>query len=145
NSFGSALLFKYAGVKNLYGYGTENRGILLKESLPTPQYTVHQTEYYLNLVKLFNITPVHYPLTPRKQRERLVILHPGTSKKERAWHMERFFNVAEHFQRNGWDVNIISGEPLLHSGIPVQVKPTLKEFTDLLMRCSLFIGNDSGP
>ena len=30
NSFGSALLFKYAGVKNLYGYGTENRGILLK-------------------------------------------------------------------------------------------------------------------
>ena len=40
NSFGSALLFKYAGVKNLYGYGTENRGILLKQSLPTPGYTL---------------------------------------------------------------------------------------------------------
>jgi heptosyltransferase-2 len=145
NSFGSALLFKYAGVRNLYGYGTENRGILLKQSLPTPEHTLHQTEYYLNLLKLFNITPVHYPLTRRTQRERSVIIHPGTSKKERAWHMERFFNVAEHFQKKGWDVKIVSGEPLVHSDIPVLVKPTLKEFADMLMQCSLFIGNDSGP
>ena len=48
-------------------------------------------------------------------------------------------------QREGFDVLFISGEEL-HSGeFSVRVKPSLREFVDLLKKCSIFIVNDSGP
>lgn len=145
NSFGSALLFKYAGVKRIYGYNTEHRNFLLKRSLPKPAFTVHQTEYYLNLLKLFDIQAAEYPQPRFSQRQPLLVIHPGSSKRERAWHLERFLNVADHFQKKGWEVGIVSGEPLPGCNFPVHVQPSMKDFADMLMKCSLFIGNDSGP
>ncbi|HSE42833.1 MAG TPA: glycosyltransferase family 9 protein [Acidobacteriota bacterium] len=145
NSIGSALLFKYAGVNRLMGYDTEHRGFLLSKSLKPFSRRVHQTEYYLRLLELFD-APVHqYPKPAFSARAPLVVIHPGASKKERAWPLERFIKVGEHFKKEGWEVMIVSAENVPESGLHTCINPELSEFVDLLKRCSLFIGNDSGP
>jgi ADP-heptose:LPS heptosyltransferase len=145
NSIGSALALRWAGVSPLYGYNHEHRGFLLRKSLKPPVQRMHQTQYYLELLNLFGIAATPYPASSNTKRESLAILHPGASKKERAWHLERFVEIGEKLQEEGWKVLFVSGEELHLNGFPLTVKPTLKEFTGLLKRCSLFIGNDSGP
>ncbi|MCS6874945.1 MAG: lipopolysaccharide heptosyltransferase II [Pyrinomonadaceae bacterium] len=61
NSFESALLAWFAGVKQRFGYATENRGFLLTGAFSVPSWKAsrHEAFYYLNLVweverKLFN-------------------------------------------------------------------------------------------
>jgi ADP-heptose:LPS heptosyltransferase len=145
NSIGSALLFKYAGVNQLMGYDTEHRGFLLSKSLQPYSRRVHQRDYYLRLLELFD-TRIHlYPNPALTARAPLVVIHPGASKKERAWPFERFVKVGEHFKNEGWEVMIVSGEHVPDTELHTWVNPELSEFVDLLKRCSLFIGNDSGP
>jgi ADP-heptose:LPS heptosyltransferase len=106
---------------------------------------MHQSEYYLELLKLFGIPPTRYPAFTNSNRESFAILHPGASKIERAWHLERFVEIGKKLQKAGWKVLFVAGEELHLNGFPVTVKPTLKEFSELLKSCALFIGNDSGP
>ncbi len=82
NSFQSALLFKWAGIKQLTGYSKDLRGFLLsrKRSFPahsapgkgkpgviTPGEAHHHIHFYLDLVDLFSGRD-----TEKKERERLV-------------------------------------------------------------------------
>jgi ADP-heptose:LPS heptosyltransferase len=145
NSFGSALALRYAGVSRLYGYNTEHRGILLKKALSPPGHRVHQSEYYSKLLPLFELEQKVYQLPNSTQREKRVILHPGTSKPPRAWHLERFAKVAEGIRERGFEAIFVSGEVVRVGPFRVIVKPSLTEFCELLKSCSLFIGNDSGP
>lgn len=145
NSFGSALILKYAGISNLFGYDTEHRKLLLTRSLPKPVQRMHQTEYYLNLLRLFGLQPTSYPTDTGGKRQELVVLHPGASKLERAWNLERFWKIADELTKSGRDVLFITGEPIPTAGFPVWTKPSLSEFASVLRSCALFIGNDSGP
>ena len=145
NSIGSALIFKYAGVNRLLGYDTEHRGFLLSKSLKTPSIRIHQSEYYLRLLELFDAPARTYPQPLLTAREPLLVIHPGASKRERAWPLDRFIKVADHFKKEGWEVVIVSGEKLPDSGFLTRLNPPLTELAALLKRCSLFIGNDSGP
>jgi lipopolysaccharide heptosyltransferase II len=145
NSIGSAITLRKAGIKNLYGYNTENRGSLLSHSLAPPDYKMRQTEYYLRLLKLFEVNPKFYPIQISTQKNGSVVMHPGASKIQRAWHLERFLKLADLLKEKGLEVIFVSGEEVSTSDFPLQMKPSLQEFSGLLRRCSLFIGNDSGP
>lgn len=145
NSIGSALSLWYSGVPRLYGYATEHRGFLLEKSLPPPEHKLHQTEYYLRLAQLFDLTPAVYPPEQSPTRNGTVVLHPGASKPERAWHVERYLKIAEVLSKKGWKVMFVSGEPIATYPYMSLIKPSLKDFSALLRSCSLFIGNDSGP
>lgn len=145
NSFGSALIMKYAGASHLCGYDTEHRGLLMHRSIPAPRFRLHQTEYYLRLLKLFNAQPTKYPLKNAISRKNIALLHPGASKIQRAWPLDRFIEVGEKLRKKGMEVVFVSGEKISANGFEVLVRPSLSEFAELLRTCSLFLGNDSGP
>ncbi|HSP07701.1 MAG TPA: glycosyltransferase family 9 protein [Acidobacteriota bacterium] len=145
NSVGSALALRRAGVRKLAGYDTEFRGFLLEKSLKPPEQRIHQTEYYLNLIRLFDCAVEKYPIETRTKRGSFVIIHPGASKRERAWNLDRFVQVAEALTHIGKQVMFVSGEELPAFPYPAAIRPSLYEFAGLLKECALFIGNDSGP
>lgn len=145
NSIGSALVLRWAGVSDLYGYGTEHRRFLMKHSLPVPQYQLHQTMYYLELLKLFGLDPIPYPAPKQTKREPLAIIHSGASKPPRAWHVERYCKVAEQLRQKGFDVLFVSQHEMRDIPFPWMRNPTLTELVAQMKRCTLFLGNDSGP
>jgi len=145
NSIGSAMVLRWAGISPLYGYDHEHRRFLLARSLKAPVFRTHQTDYYLELLKLFGVPAQRYPVEGAAKREPLAIIHPGASKIERAWHLNRFVEIANNLRESGLDVAFVSGEKIVDFGFPVLVKPGLTEFANLLKRCTVFIGNDSGP
>lgn len=55
NSFESALVARFAGIKKRFGYATDGRKFLLTEAFPVPSWktTRHEIFYYLNIVKEF--------------------------------------------------------------------------------------------
>ena len=144
NSLGSALVFRFAGISHLYGYSTEHRGFLLEESLPKPVQRLHQRDYYLKLLALLDLAPEPYPALAGN-RGRTVVIHAGASKPPRAWHLDRYLKVGEALQNMGYDVVLVTQDPLTDGPLPRLVSPTLLQFTDLLKHAALFIGNDSGP
>lgn len=145
NSFGSALALRYAGVSRLYGYAAEMRAFFLEKSIPLPNHKMHQSSYFLELLKLFDLQQEQYPLPEVVARTGSVIIHPGASKPPRGWHMDRFLKLAESLAERGMKVTFVSGEPISSAPFLSVIKPTLQEFSALLRSCSLFIGNDSGP
>src|SRR5829696_821977 len=51
NSFGSAWVARRSGIRERWGYRAAGRRLLLTRAAPRPKGTVHQTEYYLALVR----------------------------------------------------------------------------------------------
>lgn len=145
NSFGAALIMRYAGASHLYGYSTEHRSFLMERSIAAPPFRVHQTEYYLRLLQLFQSTPSSYLAPNHSVRTDRVVMHPGASKMERAWPLNRFLDLARRFREQGTDVVFVSGERINANGFEMMVRPRLAEFARLLKESALFIGNDSGP
>lgn len=92
-----------------------------------------------------------------KPEKRIVVIHPGTSKPERGWHTERFSSLANKIIKE-FDAQIVltgSEQDLLISkqiiagmkqeAIDLTGQLSIKEMGAFLERCTLFIGNDSGP
>jgi heptosyltransferase-2 len=145
NSLGSALALRYAGVSRIFGYASEMRNFLLERSLPVPTHKMHQTEYFAELLKLFELPVETYPTAAPANRNRMVIIHPGASKPPRGWHLERFLQVAEELTKAQREVIFVSGDPISTAPYLSVIKPSLNDFCALLRKSSLFIGNDSGP
>jgi heptosyltransferase-2 len=145
NSIGAAIALRRAGVTRLAGYDTEYRGFLLEKSMALPARRLHQTEYYSNLGKLFDAESVPYSVEKHHPKPSFIVIHPGASKPERAWNLNRFIEVADALQSLDKQVMFVSGEELPMLPYPTAIKPSLFEFAGLLKECSLFIGNDSGP
>jgi heptosyltransferase-2 len=145
NSIGSAIAMRKAGLVRLAGYDTEYRGFLLEKSMSPPAHRLHQTDYYLGLLQLFNGVCANYPIELNSRKNSFVVIHPGASKMERAWSLDRFLQVADALSSIGKEVMFVSGHKLPSMPYPVAVRPSLYEFAGLLKESSLFIGNDSGP
>lgn len=116
NSFGSALLFRKAGIPERWGYRRDGRGVLLTRGVkpPDPQAEPrHHIHYYLDLVRSLGIPPVDPVLkltpTPAERAEAkirlralgaeegrpLVILNPGAAfGPTKRWPAERFTALA---------------------------------------------------
>ena len=92
-----------------------------------------------------------------KERRPIVVINPGAAKKERQWHFGRLAELADRLQEKTGARVVFTGGNVDEEATEVikarmKNKPldltgmlSIKEFGAFLEKCSLFIGNDSGP
>ncbi|MBT5472089.1 MAG: lipopolysaccharide heptosyltransferase II [Nitrospina sp.] len=177
NSFGSAFLLSLTGAKYRLGYNTDARDIFLTHPIETNAHlkkSQYRVEYFF---KIFSPLKLDFPdtvfnpvvkqegdLSVREallnigldEDEEFITLHPGTSKVERSWHVERFGILCQKiFKADGKKLVLLgtkSEEELLNrikSYCPpgkVKVTPVmnLRVLAGVLKKSRLFVGNDSG-
>ncbi len=174
NSLSSALMALLGGLCTLTGTPRDGRGWLLaRKVVPSSE---HQALRYREILEGGGVTVDESPtpwvslppgavekataLLKRKGVEGipLVAVHPGSSKPQRCWPVERFAEVCRAMGRDGWRVVILGGKgenqlasrlseslgELVAVNVP-QEGLSLAEMTALLSLCRLFVGNDSGP
>jgi lipopolysaccharide heptosyltransferase II len=175
-AFDAALLAWLARVRVRVGYATDARRLLLTHPLPPPARDRHHLDAFLDLVRavgcveidpvpVFHVGESEQSFAGDLLRRRgfdgvspLVALHPGASKTPRAWHAERFAELARRLrQRRGARFVILGGpgeEDVVRQvgagldaadWIGPREAPGLLQAAALLARCRLFVGNDSGP
>ncbi len=173
-----AAFFSYlSGIPQRAGYDTDRRGFLLTHKINETEESrrKHHVEYFLDIARFlgcriddrslyFHIEQNDriatrkitnsLSLEPGKQ---LVSIHPGTSKPERSWHLERFSLLADKIVKESGAHIILTGAKqdetvckqiiagMKHKATDLSGQLTVKELGALLEMCSLFIGNDSGP
>jgi len=176
NSFHSGFLLSVAGAKNRLGYDTDGREVFLTHAVKVTSLakkTEYRVDYFFNLLSALKLDPGQLKYVPLKNQEDkgvdeflekigwresqfLIALHPGTSKPQRGWHVERFGILCQKLAKE-YPVKIIvlgkENEKELLAQIqrfsPDHVVPLpgnmdLREVATLLKKCHLFIGNDSG-
>jgi lipopolysaccharide heptosyltransferase II len=175
-AFEAAALALAAGIRFRVGYATDFRSALLTHALPLPPPDTHHIDVFLGIARALGC-PIRDPLpsfhlddTARRSTGRLlgeagrapdrplVAMHPGASKRPRAWHPERFALLGRRLaERAGARIVLLGGRPDMAIGeeirrrLPDDAIPaigpdlTIKEMAAILERCRLFIGNDSGP
>jgi len=98
------------------------------------------------------------------ERDRLIGLHPGSGVSKRNWPPERFAELADRLiEHSGKKVVLLGGRQRTYDGtdeaclvsavqanmrreaISLAGRLSLPELTAFLSRCSLFVGNNSGP
>src|SRR5436309_9253514 len=130
NSFESALMMLLAGVPQRVGYATEGRQWMLTNGVTAGSKSVHQMQYYLDLVKVISAT-VESPSieieATRHERDTarkllategipysapFLALSPGAAYgTAKRWHEDRFANVADNLARElGFCVAVIGSE-----------------------------------
>lgn len=175
-AFDAAIVAHLAGARRRFGYATDHRGWLLTDPLPPPPPSLHHAEAFLALARAVGAVvedprPFFVVQDPERSAAAahlaragladggpLVALHPGASKPPRAWHSDRFANLAAALHsRGGARFVILAGpgeEALVHAvtlGLPADAwtatppESGLRLSAALLERSALFVGNDSGP
>ncbi len=178
-AFGAALMAWLARVPRRVGYDTDKRGPLLTKAIhETPEArAVHHVEYFLRVAGAAGCDVngagrrVYFPLDEDSRRHAstmlsaagadrfpfLAAIATGASKAPRAWHPERFAEIARHLARNlGAGIVIVGGpgdrsaarlimEAVGDRGIDTTGRTTVRQMAALIERCSVFVGNDSGP
>ena len=117
NSFRTAWVCRQAGIPERWGYRAYGRSMLLTQAIPRPRQRVHQSEYYLHLVRdLMDRaglkTGESGELGDRLDRQSLKTLTP----------------------HSGVDVGPGSSDPGRHPQAPlIQITPETRRRTDLLL------------
>jgi len=177
NSIHSALLLSISGAKNRLGYDTEGRELFLTHPVRVTSLarrTEYRVDYFFNLLSSLKLDPDECRFLPLKKNQEgkvaeeflantgwkenqfLIALHPGTSKPQRGWHVERFGILCQKLGKE-YPVKIVvlgkekEAEMLAKIRryspdhvVPLPPNMDLREVATLLERCHLFIGNDSG-
>jgi lipopolysaccharide heptosyltransferase II len=175
-AFDAAVVARLAGARLRVGYATDHRGFLLTHALPPPPPTRHHAEAFNDLARavgavvddprpFFEVgtaeraaADAHLDRAGLGSGEAIVALHPGASKPPRAWHAERFAELAATLHaRAGARFIVLAGpdEAPLARAVAMAVPASAWTMTPpdgglrlsaaLLQRCRLFVGNDSGP
>jgi len=175
-AFDAAAIARLAGARCRVGYATDTRSALLTHALTLPAEGTHHAEVFLGLARalgcdvrdpipFFHLTAddrtlaaSHIERSPLSGIGLRVAIHPGASKRPRAWHPERYGALARALHGAvGARILLIGGAEeaaLLESiqsglkGIPCFAPGPalrLKEMAGILATCDLFVGNDSGP
>ncbi len=177
NSFGSAFLLSLTGAKYRLGYNTDGRDILLTHPITTTTHlkkSQYRVEYYFKIFSPLRMDvpdTVFSPVVKQEgdlsvreallnigldEDEEFITLHPGTSKVERSWHVERFGILCQKiFKADGKKLVLLgtkSEENMLNRikdyCPPGKVKVTppmnLRVLAGVLKKSRIFIGNDSG-
>ncbi len=178
-AFGAALIARMAGIGTRVGFDTDRRRWLLTHPIAeTPQLRrIHHVEYFLKVARGAGCEIADIPRRlwfPIKESSRteaaallaaedagrfpfLAAFAPGASKGPRAWHIERFAQVARVLsQQHGAGIVVLGGqgdreaaEAILQAvgshGIDACGRTNLWLMGALIERCRLFVGNDSGP
>ena len=175
-AFDAAVLALLAGARARVGYATDARGPLLTHPLPPPPATMHHAEAFLGLARALgcrveDARPFFHIDAEARQRARALVasqalsgsgpwvaLHVGASKPPRAWHAERFGDLARRLRRR-LDARLIilvgpDEEALLRevtqglardSFLACGTTGGLRHSAAVIEQCTLFVGNDSGP
>jgi heptosyltransferase-2 len=178
-AFGAALMAWGARIPRRIGHATDHRRLLLTDAIPqTPEFDrLHHVEYFLRVARAAGC--------PVDALPRRVYFHPGddarsfagrllegagasrfpflaafatgASKAPRAWHAERFADLAGRLARErGAGIVVVGGESdraeaqvVLRAagshGIDAVGRTTVRQMAALIERCRVFVGNDSGP
>jgi len=175
-AFDAAALALLAGARVRVGYATDARGLLLTHALPPPPATMHHAEAFLGLARALGCQvedgrPFFHVGVEARQRARallsslgpagsgpLVALHVGASKPPRAWHAERFGDLARRLRRRldarlvilvGPDEEALLREVTLglarDAFLACGTTGGLRDSAAVIEQCALFVGNDSGP
>ena len=173
NSFSSALLTTLAGLKTT-GIPADGRGFLLNRKIFV-QETLHQSEVYARLFEAFgfklpekSVARIYLSQEDRYWAEDLIsslgwknlpifVMHPGASKPERCWPVERFGEVARLMSLTGFAVAVVGGGKEGKKGEYIEkcvegpffnlaaLNVPLGRLAAFIERASIFLGNDSGP
>ena len=177
NSIHSALLLSLSGAKYRLGYDTEGREIFLTHPVPVTSLakrTEYRVDYFFNLMSSLQLDPDKKKYTPLNKKQEdamvdeflsrsgweknqlLIMIHPGTSKPPRGWHIERFGILCQKLAKeypvkivllgNEKDADLLAQIQRFSPDHVVPVPPNmdLREVAALLEKSYLFIGNDSG-
>ena len=177
NSLYSAMMLMFAGARIRIGYSTEGRGIFLTHALPVTRKekkTSYRVDYFYKITSPLNLGLVPDRYDPKWKKKSnvtlentllkvgvdkkgfLAIVHPGTSKPERAWHTERFGILCQKLIQKYCMKIILLGarkekqmlekisELCLPGMTTIACELNLQEIIQLLEGSRLFIGNDSG-
>ena len=177
NSMHSALLLSLSGTKTRLGYNTDGREIFLTHPVPVTPHSKradYRVDYFFNLLSLLKLDAGEKKFLPLEKNQEdavveefltlngwdsnqlLFIVHPGTSKPERGWHMERFGILCQKLVKLYPAKIVLLGnekeaERLAHirkfspdDVVPFPAHRNLREVAALLEKGHLFIGNDSG-
>ena len=131
-SFGSALMFRLAGIRRRIGHAADRRGWLLSDSLPylPDGKRPHRAEAYLELLGLvwgdpridralrYNPGDAARSHADRLLREigvadasRMLVVAPGAAQPNKMWAPERFSGVCSRWlSKDGTSVIIVGGE-----------------------------------
>ncbi|MGD8376584.1 MAG: lipopolysaccharide heptosyltransferase II [Acidobacteriota bacterium] len=174
-SIGTALAPALAGIPRRVGYPTAGRGFLLTHRVPLPERAaeMHHAEFFLGPATWLGC-PVDdrsllFPV-PEEERRKAeaflrdhpigggarIAIHPGASRRERAWPAERFAEVAGRLAAEGASILVLGAEAdraaaatVLRGagarGIDAVGQGGISRMAALVARCDLFLGNDSGP
>lgn len=140
NSFESALVARLGGVKNRFGYATENRSFFLTDSFPVPRWknSRHEIYYYLNIAseaekripgasKICEQNP-EFGLTVSDTRKeavrkilndngvdadkKLIVFCPGsTNSRAKRWQTTSYAELNDKIQRNLKAEVVLIGSP----------------------------------
>jgi lipopolysaccharide heptosyltransferase II len=173
-AFEAAVFARIACIPRRVGFQSDWRGWLLTDPLPLPMGG-HHVDHFLKIVEALGADTtdrrLSYHLTPQARDAAIrflrrhgilqgrlrIALHPGASKPPRAWHAERFGEVAAAlaqgfgaipiFFGTGHDLQAIERIRSLVGGTCVfpPEGQSLQEMAALLEHCHLLVCNDSGP
>jgi lipopolysaccharide heptosyltransferase II len=166
----------FAGIPKRIGYDLKIGFLLTNRIRHTKQYgEKHELEYNLDLVRYLGIEPedknLFMPIRPEsekwveelfrqegiKEKDKLLVIHPGASCPSKVWPNDRFAQVADRLiEKYSFKVLIVSGPKDLslaqslirnmqHSAINLAGKTSVSQLASILKRSRLFISNDSGP
>ena len=177
NSIHSAMMLMFTGARFRIGYSICGRRIFLTHALPVTKKekkTSYRVGYFHKITSPLNLGLVPDRYDPKWRRKSklkledtllkagvdktdfLVIVHPGTSKPERAWHIERFSILCQKLIKEyGMKIILLgsSKESQMLENIrklcsaekvTIACELNLQEIVQLLEGSRLFIGNDSG-
>jgi len=176
-AFEAAALAAAAGARRRFGYATDRRGWLLTDPLAETDEirSRHHAQVFLDLAAAAGAPAedlaLRFPLDARdRERARqelaragiaetdpLVAVHPGASKTPRAWHPERFGQLAREAAKLVSGRVVVLGSaadaPLARIildvsgalGVDLTGRTNVREMAAVCERSALFLGSDSGP
>ncbi|MFA6142938.1 MAG: lipopolysaccharide heptosyltransferase II [Candidatus Omnitrophota bacterium] len=173
-SFTKALIVKLTGVRELIGYPTKNRSMLLTGVVEEPDEPIHKVEYFLNVARHVGIKPVsasyEFFITNQdrnyakelmrmnnvQEKDLTVVLCPGGNWDPKRWPKESFAALADLLiERLGAKIVISGGRKeyslaegigklMKHESVNICSRTTLKQLAAIFETASLVIANDTG-
>lgn len=176
-AMGAALMARLAGIPLRVGLDTDGRGWLLTHPVPFTADLArrHHLLVFSEVARAAGCTmgktDPTFPVTETAKKwaeaflagegaetfSFLVALHAGASKPPRAWHRERFAEVARRLgERHGAGIVLLGGPGDVETMSAIQEtvgehavnacgRSTIEQMAALIARCRVFLGNDSGP
>lgn len=162
-----------SGAPQRIGFDTEGRGLLLTKRVPY-RHDLHEVKNFLAVLTADGINVKDdfleiWTCPEEKERiariladvgvtpsDRIAAIHPFSAVTQRGWPLENYAELAARLRREGNFRTLIVGGPgdvgtfaaVKHlfgdNTIDLVGKCSLRDTIPLLIRCSLFVGNDSG-